>query len=70
MNTERNTPTKWLTLRDLAAELAISYDTVRRWHSQGRLPRTYRFGSAVRIKRGDVDRWVEQHAEEDTGAAA
>ena len=70
MSTEAHTQSSWMTLYDVADELCLSYQTVRRWHSQRRLPRSYRFGSAVRIKRGDFDRWIEQHAEGSTDAAA
>ncbi len=64
------TTKRWLSLQDLADELDISYQTIRRWHSQGRLPRSHRFGAVIRFKREDVDAWIEQHAEDRNHAAA
>ena len=50
-----------LTGRELAGYLRVSYDTIRRWKLQGRLPFT-RIGGRVLFRRRAVDALLEAHA--------
>lgn len=48
-----------LTIRQAAQELALSVFTVRAWVGQRRLG-AVRLGRAVRIRRSEIDRLIEQ----------
>lgn len=43
---------------DLAKELGVSVETMRRWLRQGRFPRV-QLGRFVYVKRSDVKAWME-----------
>jgi excisionase family DNA binding protein len=49
-----------LTVRDVAAQLAIREGTVRLWLAQGRLPKV-KCGRAVRIPAEAVEDFVRRH---------
>jgi len=49
----------FLTPQDVSDHLQVSVYTVRRWIKQGELP-AYKVGRLWRIKREDLDRWLEQ----------
>jgi excisionase family DNA binding protein len=48
----------FLTPREVSGMLRVSTQTVRRWIKQGKLP-AYRVGRAWRIKRADLDAWLD-----------
>src|SRR5215213_7155445 len=53
-----STPDEWFTLAELGEWLKISRTTVYRLIREGRIP-TYRIGRATRVRRHDVERWLE-----------
>lgn len=49
-------PVRYLTVRDAAAALSVSGTTIRKWISEGRLPRTSMLpGGDLRVDAGDVE---------------
>jgi len=50
---------EWLTLQDIADELKLHIETVREWVRTKRLP-AYRVGRDYRVKRTDLDKFLEQ----------
>lgn len=68
----------WLSTADAAKSLGITPRTLYRFIDQGDLP-AYRFGRVIRVKRTDVDAFIEQsriepgtleHLYPETGAKA
>lgn len=56
----KQTPAPWLTLRELAAELNVSYETVRKWRAGGTLPPCTKLPNRqLRVHREDLDLWLE-----------
>ncbi len=55
---------EWLTPQELAAWLGIPVQTVYAWRYRRSGPRGYRVGKHVRFRRRDVERWLEQRADE------
>lgn len=54
------TDSPWLTLRQLADELNVSYETVRKWRARGTLPRCTKLPNRqIRVHREDLDLWLE-----------
>ncbi len=51
----------WLTPQEVADELRVNYITVLRWLNAGEL-RGYRLGTQWRIKREDLEAWLENRA--------
>lgn len=52
-----------LTMSELAAWLGVSEVTVKRWHHSGIGPRATRVGlRAVRFRKDDVVRWLDERA--------
>ena len=49
---------EWLSTADAAKALGITPRTLYRFIDQGELP-AYRFGRVIRIKRADVDAFIE-----------
>jgi excisionase family DNA binding protein len=49
-----------LTVKELAAYLAVPTGTIYMWNSRGVGPRRYRLGKHVRYRRVDVDSWVDK----------
>lgn len=49
----------WLSTKDAAAALGITARTLYRFINQGDLP-AYRFGRVIRVKRVDVDAFIDQ----------
>lgn len=69
---------EWLSTADAAKALGITPRTLYRFIDQGELP-AYRFGRVIRIKRADVDAFIEgariepgslEHLYPDSGAKA
>lgn len=55
---EKSDPLSFLTVRETAGQLRLCEKQVRRLILRGELP-AYRFGTALRIKKEDVDGYVE-----------
>ena len=49
---------EFITVEDIAKNLGVSDDLVRKWIREKKLP-AYQFGKKYRIKRVDYDRFVE-----------
>ena len=57
------TPKSDLLTDETAAEfLGVEARTVRRWRRTRGLPHVRLTGKCVRIRRADLDRWLDQHA--------
>ncbi|OLB53649.1 MAG: hypothetical protein AUF64_04010 [Chloroflexi bacterium 13_1_20CM_54_36] len=50
---------EWLTLQDIADELKLHIETVREWVRTKRLT-AYRVGRDYRVKRADLDKFLEE----------
>ena len=50
---------EWLTVKEVMAEWKISRRTLYNWIEEG-LPVTHLSKRAIRIKRGDLERYLEQ----------
>ena len=61
---ERSTPggvlTGWISRLDLALELGLSVDTLRRWEAQRFGPPCVRAGRKVYYRRAAVEDWLEE----------
>lgn len=55
--------TEWLSLEQIAEELGIPLRTLYNRRSQGDGPHGYRIGRHVRVKRADLDAWVESQSD-------
>lgn len=53
-------PTEWLSLRDVASETHVKLQTLYRLRSEGRGPKAFRIGGQLRIRREDLNEWIEQ----------
>jgi excisionase family DNA binding protein len=53
-----NTPDEWFTLAELGEWLKVSRTTAYRLVREKRIP-AYRIGRATRVRRHDVERWLE-----------
>ena len=53
--------TQWLSVEDIAKELNVPLDTVRAWIRAKRL-KAYKPGKEYRVKREDLDRFLEDSA--------
>lgn len=49
----------WLSTADAAKSLGITPRTLYRFIDQGELP-AYRFGRVIRVKRADIDAFIDQ----------
>jgi excisionase family DNA binding protein len=49
-----------MTTREVAEYLGISYNTVLRWASEGKLPSFRLANNALRFRRDEIDAWLEQ----------
>lgn len=54
-----------LTIDQVAAELQLHPDTIRRYIRQGKLKQTKIGGTAVRIRRSELDRFIAEGDETD-----
>lgn len=51
-----------MTLHDIATELLLPLGTIYNWSSADvTFPKKYKFGTRIRVKRDDFDRWCEEH---------
>lgn len=60
---------EWLTLRQIADELGIALSTLYNRRHRGEGPRAYTIGGRLRVRRSDLDLWLETMADEPQGAA-
>lgn len=51
---------EYLTVQQLAERLQVTVGTVYGWNKTGRGPRRRRFGTKVRYKIEDVERWEDE----------
>ncbi len=58
-NRDGSTPDEWFTLAELGDWLKISRTTAYRLIRERRIP-AYRIGRATRVRRHDVERWLEE----------
>ena len=64
-------PEVWLTIEEVAAELKVHIETVRRWVRKGELP-ALSLGSrrgGYRIRRRDLEAFIERNMGKETAAA-
>lgn len=54
-------PSEWLSVEEIAQELKMDNETVRRWIRTKQL-KGYRFGRDLRVRREDFDNFVRQRA--------
>ncbi len=52
--------TQWMGIEEFAAEIGVPVRTIYAWRSKGLGPRGYKFGKHVRLRRSDVEAWIEQ----------
>lgn len=53
-----STPIQWLSTAEAAKHLGITSRTLYRFIDEGQIP-GYRFGRVIRLKRADVDQFIE-----------
>jgi len=58
---------EWMSLREAAVYLRLSPNTLRTWIRERGLPAAKLSGTVVRIRRADLDAWVEEQAEINRG---
>jgi excisionase family DNA binding protein len=51
----------WLSPQEIADELGVDYSTVLRWIYAKQI-KAYKFGVQWRVKREDLDQWIEGRA--------
>jgi excisionase family DNA binding protein len=66
--TRRGSGPEWLSLKQIADELGLALRTIYNRRNRGDGPRAYRIGGKVRVKRSDLDAWLESQVD-DRGAA-
>jgi len=54
---------EWLSLEQIAEELGIPLRTLYAQRSRGIGPHGHRIGKHVRVRRSDLDAWLESHAD-------
>jgi transposase len=62
----------YMSQQDVAEELGVTVETLRRWRVHGAGPRWFRFGLGMRLmyNRQDVKDWIEQQREAAQPSAA
>lgn len=58
-----------MTLQDLADYLDVPVTTLYQWRHRGEGPRAFKLGRQVRYRREDIDRWLDERAEQPEPAA-
>ncbi|WP_134768588.1 helix-turn-helix domain-containing protein [Nocardioides sp. 1609] len=64
------TDREFLSTEELADLLGVPVATCRWWRHNGTGPRGFRVGRAVRYRRTDVDRWIEEREREERLSAS
>ena len=54
---------KLLTLPQVADHLGVPLQTVYQWRTRGEGPRGIKVGRHVRVRRSDLNAWLDQHAD-------
>ncbi|MFI5959785.1 helix-turn-helix domain-containing protein [Cryptosporangium sp. NPDC051539] len=54
-----------MTIDEVCDYLQITIGTARKQRSEGRFVRGYRLGKHLRFRRSAVDKWLEEHADDD-----
>ncbi len=58
-NTNTVTPSTWMSLKDVLAEIAISRSTMNKWRSEGRAPSFTKMPNGeLRIRRSEFEAWL------------
>lgn len=52
--------TRLMTVHDVARRLSVGDKTLRRWRSEGRLPKALEVGGVLRWRAEDIDAWIEE----------
>jgi excisionase family DNA binding protein len=60
---------EWLSLRQIADELDVPLRTLYAQRCKGEGVPGYKIGKHIRVRRRDLDAWLEQQADERPGAA-
>lgn len=60
---------EWLSQRQIANELGVSPRTVEAWRCKGEGPIGYRIGKHVRVKRSDLNKWLDGRVDSARSAA-
>ena len=66
--TTKATATDWMSLESIAEELGMPIRTIYSWRSRGEGPRGYRLGKHIRVRRTDLEAWLEQRADRSPAA--
>ncbi len=59
---------EWLSLEQIAEELGIPLRTLYAQRSRGIGPRGHRIGKHVRVRRSDLNTWLDAHADPEPAA--
>lgn len=60
-------PDPMMDLHALAAYLGVSEATIYLWRKEGKAPRAYKLGRALRWRKSEVDAWLEEQREPANG---
>lgn len=55
---------QWLSLEEIADELGVPVRTIYAWRTRSLGPRGYKIGKHIRVKRADLDAWLELQADQ------
>ena len=58
---------EWLSIKDLAEWLQVSSHTIYKWRCINTGPVGHRIGRHIRFRREDVEAWVGQRRDKQTG---
>lgn len=53
-----NEPEKWVNLKEIAAHIGVSEDTIRLWIKKGTIPNS-RAGKQYKFKISEIDEWLK-----------
>lgn len=59
---------EWLSVDDLAEELALPASTIYAWRARGRGPRAHKIGKYLKFRRPDVEAWLATLADPESAA--
>jgi excisionase family DNA binding protein len=60
MTTKPRAPEQFLTIEELADELAVQVRTVREWRVKGHGPKAHKIGRFLRYRRSEVEAWLRE----------
>ncbi len=61
-------PNRLLTLPEVADYLGVPLQSVYQWRTRGEGPRGIKVGRHVRVRRSDLDAWLDAHADPEPAA--